>query len=81
MPIQPKYKLITYKVVSVHPCITDPNKPTKLSGPLVEKILFKYANEALPDIGLTIASGKISRGILLKLITLLSEESKKFRSI
>ena len=41
IPMHPKYKLITYKVVSVHPCITDPSSPIKLSGPYLVNILLR----------------------------------------
>ena len=33
MPTLPKYKVITYKVVSVDPCITDARSPTNESDP------------------------------------------------
>ena len=65
IPTLPKYNPITYKVVSVEPCITDAKKPIKLSGQYFEKILFKYAREALPDTGFISASGNISTGIFM----------------
>ena len=53
--------------MSVHPCITDPNIPTKLSGPYLENIVLRYASEALDDIGLINPRGNISIGIFIKL--------------
>ena len=64
MPIDPKYKDITYSVVSVDPCITDDKSPIKLSGPYVLKILVSIARVAVPEIGLISARGNISIGRL-----------------
>lgn len=59
----PVYTAIVYKVVSVDPMITDANIPIKESTPYVFIISVATAIDALPEIGLNIASGKISPGI------------------
>lgn len=58
------YKAIVYKVVSVEPIIVEAINPIKESTPYLVIMSVATAIEALPEIGLKIARGKISEGIL-----------------
>ena len=60
------YIAIVYKVVSVEPIIVEEIKPTKESTPKFFIISVATAIEALPEIGLNKAKGKISEGIFNK---------------
>ena len=62
------YIAIVYKVVSVDPIIVEAIKPIFESTPKVVIISVATAIDALPEIGLTNASGIISLGILKKLV-------------
>ena len=67
IPILLVYIAIVYKVVSVDPIIVEAISPNLLSTPYFIIISLPIAIEALPDIGLNIAKGIISVGILKKL--------------
>ena len=60
------YNAIVYKVVSVEPIIVELIKPISESTPNLFIISVATAIEALPEIGLRSASGKISAGIFNK---------------
>ena len=47
----------------MQPCRFEANLPTKESGPYNSKILLMIANDAVPEIGLTKAIGKMLIGI------------------
>ena len=67
IPIQLVYSAMVYKVVSVEPIIVAAIKPIKESTPNFCIISVAIAVEALPDIGLSKANGKISGGIFNRL--------------
>ncbi len=58
-----------YKVVSVLPCMVEANRPMNESGPCVSINSVVTPNAAVPEIGLTSASGTISGGTPRKLKT------------
>ena len=60
------YIAIVYKVVSVEPIIVEAIRPIKESTPKFCMISVATAIEALPDIGLSTAKGRISAGIFNK---------------
>lgn len=64
IPTLVKYKLKTYIVVSVDPCIVEATLHDKESPP-PEQIWSNKATEALPEIGLNITIGKRSENKLL----------------
>lgn len=58
-----KYTLTTYTTVSDEAIIIEAHNPSKLSTPQLERISLNVANDAPPERGLVIISGKISDGI------------------
>ena len=59
MPTLPKYRVITYNVVSVLPCRVDATLPIKESGPSTLNISVMMTSEAEPLMGRRKAIGNI----------------------
>jgi len=64
IPILSKYKVKTYKVVSVVETITEPILQTKEEAPQLTQISLNIPIDALPDKGFNNARGKTSTKVL-----------------